>query len=140
MKAFAKSKPSNHRSDQVLEPNQPTYKKGLSTLAVFAIMSVLWLQNRQLSLLLAILALLAVIAAVKPLATEIGRLWFVFAEMLGRVVSPVIMGLFFFLVLTPWSFVFRKFNADTLRLDPKLDTALIDVTNSLDAKSLEDPF
>ncbi len=44
------------------------------------------------------------------------RLWTQFGLLLGRVVSPVVMGLLFFVVFTPFGLVMRAFGHDPLRL------------------------
>jgi hypothetical protein len=42
--------------------------------------------------------------------------WTKLGLLLGRIVSPVVMGLMFFLVVTPTAFLFRLFGKDPLRL------------------------
>ena len=53
--------------------------------------------------------------------TPLNKLWFKFGLLLGRIVSPLIMGVIFFLVVTPIGFIMRilgkyllnlKFNKD----------------------------
>ncbi len=48
--------------------------------------------------------------------TPLNILWFKFGMMLGKYVSPIVMGLVFFLVVTPTGFIMRIFNKDLLKL------------------------
>ena len=51
--------------------------------------------------------------------TPLNLLWFKFGMLLGRVVSPIVMGLVFFLVVTPTGIIMRILNKDLLRLKKK---------------------
>lgn len=48
--------------------------------------------------------------------TPLNILWFKFGMMLGKYVSPIVMGLVFFLVVTPTGIIMRIFNKDLLKL------------------------
>lgn len=48
--------------------------------------------------------------------TPLNILWFKFGMLLGRFVSPIVMGLVFFLVVTPTGLIMRLFNKDLLKL------------------------
>ena len=50
------------------------------------------------------------------LLTPLNKLWFKFGLLLGRIISPVIMGLIFFFVVTPIGLVMRMFKKDLLNL------------------------
>ena len=43
-------------------------------------------------------------------------LWFKFGILLGKIVSPVVMGIIFFLVVTPISIILKMFGKDVLNL------------------------
>ena len=51
--------------------------------------------------------------------TPLNLLWFKFGMLLGRIVSPLVMGLVFFLVVTPTGLIMRILNKDLLRLKKK---------------------
>jgi len=53
------------------------------------------------------------------LLTPLNLLWFKFGMLLGRIVSPIVMGLVFFLVVTPTGVIMRILNKDLLRLKKK---------------------
>ena len=72
-------------------------------------------------------------ASVALLAVSLGRpsllhpanyLWIGLARALNRIVSPIAMGLLFFLVATPTGFLMRLFGKDPLRLkfDPEAES------------------
>ena len=48
--------------------------------------------------------------------TPLNRLWFRFGIFLGKIISPVIMGIIFFLVVTPIGFIMRLLGKDVLNL------------------------
>ena len=51
--------------------------------------------------------------------TPLNLLWFKFGMLLGRIVSPIVMGLVFFLVVTPTGLIMRILNKNLLRLKKK---------------------
>jgi len=55
----------------------------------------------------------------KPLAT----FWFGLGDLLHHIVNPVIMGVLFFAVVTPFGLVMRLFRGDPLRLKKEPDTS-----------------
>ena len=48
--------------------------------------------------------------------TPVNKLWFKFGIFLGKIISPLIMGIIFFLVVTPIGFVMRLLGKDLLNL------------------------
>jgi len=48
--------------------------------------------------------------------TPLNKLWFKFGLFLGKIVSPFIMGIIFFLVVTPIGFIMRVLGKDLLNL------------------------
>ena len=48
--------------------------------------------------------------------TPLNKFWFKFGLLLGRIISPVIMGVIFFLVVTPIAFTMRIIGKDLLNL------------------------
>jgi|TARA_B100001094_G_C17891660_1_gene652009 polyferredoxin len=48
--------------------------------------------------------------------TPLNLLWFKFGMLLGRIVSPIIMGLVFFCVVTPTGLIMKFFKKDLLKL------------------------
>ncbi len=48
--------------------------------------------------------------------TPLNRLWFKFGLLLGKFISPLIMGIIFFIVVTPTGIIMRLFKKDLLNL------------------------
>ena len=48
--------------------------------------------------------------------TPLNKIWFKFGILLGKIVSPLIMGIIFFLVVTPIGFIMRLLGKDVLNL------------------------
>jgi cytochrome c oxidase subunit IV len=48
--------------------------------------------------------------------TPLNKLWFRFGLLLGKIISPIIMGVIFFLVVTPIGLLMRLFGKDILNL------------------------
>tara|TARA_Y100000389_G_scaffold163317_1_gene166524 strand:- start:208 stop:591 length:384 start_codon:yes stop_codon:yes gene_type:complete len=46
----------------------------------------------------------------------LNKLWFKFGIFLGKIISPIIMGIIFFLVVTPIGFIMRLLGKDLLNL------------------------
>lgn len=92
---------------------------GLTFFAVFLIIALWPLLSRQpvrwaaLGLALAFL----VVSLVAPsVLGPLNRLWLKFGELLHRVTSPIILGVMFFLVITPIGFLMRLAGKDLLRM------------------------
>jgi hypothetical protein len=92
---------------------------GLVFAAVFAIVGVLPLvfggAVRLWSLAVAGV-FLAIALAAPALLGPLNRLWTRFGLLLHRIVSPVVLGIMFFLVVTPIGLVMRALGKDLLRL------------------------
>jgi hypothetical protein len=48
--------------------------------------------------------------------TPLNKLWFKFGLLLGRLISPIIMGIIFFFVVTPIGLIMKIFGKDVLNL------------------------
>ena len=86
---------------------------------VFFLIAIYPLINNQelrvWSLIIAIIFLVLGLINSKIL-TPLNKLWFKFGILLGRIVSPIIMGVIFFLVVTPTGLIVRIFGKDLLNL------------------------
>lgn len=64
-----------------------------------------------------IAAIFALLSTIAPARLEpLNRLWFKFGMLLGRIVSPIVLGLIFFLLITPVAMLGRAFGRDELKL------------------------
>jgi hypothetical protein len=68
-------------------------------------------------------------------------LWMRFGLMMSRITTPLIMGLVFFVLITPIALVFRIFGRDAMarRIDPKIKTYRI-VSTKASPDSLRHPY
>jgi large-conductance mechanosensitive channel len=48
--------------------------------------------------------------------TPLNKAWFKFGIFLGKIISPIVMGIIFFLVVTPIAFLMRILKKDLLNL------------------------
>ena len=48
--------------------------------------------------------------------TPLNKSWFIFGVILGKIISPIIMGIIFFLVVTPIGLIMKVLGKDLLRL------------------------
>ena len=53
------------------------------------------------------------------LLKPLNKIWYKFGLFLGKTVSPIIMGIIFFLVITPTSLILKLFNKDILNIKKK---------------------
>jgi hypothetical protein len=53
--------------------------------------------------------------------TPLNKLWFKFGIFLGKIVSPLVMGVIFFFVVTPIGLIMRLFGKDLLNLKYNLN-------------------
>ena len=92
---------------------------GIVFFIVFLIVSLYPLVNsdniRIWSLIISIIFLALGLLNSKIL-TPFNKLWFEFGILLGKIVSPLVMGIIFFLVVTPIGLILRLFGKDVLNL------------------------
>lgn len=94
---------------------------GLTFAAVFGIVTGLalwrgWLENDLWKYTLGIaLALLLVSLTVPGILSPFNRIWMAFGALLHKVVSPVILGLIYFVVISPVALFFKLTGRDELR-------------------------
>ena len=90
---------------------------GLVFFFVFLIVSLLPLLKEEpfriWSIVIAIIFLILGLMHSK-LLTPLNKLWFKFGLFLGSIVSPIVMGIVFFLVITPTGFVMKIMGKDLL--------------------------
>ncbi len=92
---------------------------GIVFFIVFLLIAIYPLLNngelRIWSLIIAMIFLVLGIINSKFL-TPLNKLWFRFGLLLGKVISPLIMGIIFFLVVTPTAFIMKIIGKDLLNL------------------------
>ena len=92
---------------------------GLVFFVVFLLISVYPLINnenlRYWSLIISLIFLVSGLINSK-LLTPLNKIWFKFGIILGKIISPMIMGIIFFFVVTPIGILMRIFKKDLLNL------------------------
>ena len=102
---------------------------GLVFFVVFLIVALWPLKSgedlRLWSLTLSIIFLILGVLNSK-LLIPLNKLWFKFGMFLGAIISPIIMGIVFFSVVTPTGIIMRLMGKDLLKLKRKKNTYWID--------------
>ena len=92
---------------------------GIVFFIVFLLIAIYPLINqgeiRAWSVLISLLFLILGIINSKIL-TPLNKAWFKFGIFLGKIISPIVMGIIFFLVVTPIAFLMRILKKDLLNL------------------------
>ncbi len=92
---------------------------GIVFFVVFLLIAIYPLINngelRIWSLVIAIIFLILGLINSKVL-TPLNKLWFKFGLLLGKIVSPLVMGIIFFFVVTPTAFIVRIIGKDLINL------------------------
>jgi hypothetical protein len=99
---------------------------------------------KNLSLIMASLALtFFLISLIKPdILLPLNKIWMRFGFLLGSIISPIVLGVLFFLMFTPIAVIMRLFSRDELILkkkDVKSYWKLRD-TSKLDKNSFNNQF
>ena len=87
---------------------------------------------------------LSVILAIKnsELLTPFNKLWFLLGKVLSKVTSPIILGIFFFMLITPAGLISKLFGRDELHLK-RIKTKSYwkaPISRSSDSESFRDQF
>ena len=107
-------------SDKIKLPSNRNF--GLVFFIIFFIISLWPILNQNefrywaffISLIFLILAILN-----SKILTPLNKIWFYFGIALGKLVSPIVMGFIFFLVVTPIGIIMRLLGKDILNLKKK---------------------
>ncbi len=93
---------------------------GFLFFVVFFVISLWPLKSQgDLRLWALILSLVFLVLGVlnSKLLTPFNKLWFKFGILLGSIVSPIVMGIVFFIVVTPTGIIMRFLGKDLLRIN-----------------------
>ncbi len=129
-------------------PQLPSEKRfGLLFIVVFFVLAGLgyikgW-DKPWVNVYLGFAVLVATVTLVAPkLLAPFNRTWFALGQLMGRVVSPIVLGAIFFLILTPVALIMRLFGRDELRLKRKaVDTYWVDRNHDITtAESFKNQF
>jgi len=118
---------------------------GITLAVLFAIIGLLPLASEEPVRLWALQvagAFLAVTFVLPRALTVPNRLWMAFGVAAGRITNPIVLGLVFFLFITPLSLLLRLFRNDLLsrRFDPKADTYWSEIEQQSSPESMRRQF
>ena len=92
---------------------------GLVFFAIFLIISI-WplLDDKDIRIWSLIISLIFLILGIlnSNILKPLNKIWFKFGMFLGKIVSPIVIGLVYFLVVTPTGFIMRFLGKDLLKL------------------------
>ena len=76
------------------------------------------LNNNEVRLWSLIISVLFLILGIlnSKILSPLNKIWFKFGLLLGKIISPLVMGVIFFLVVTPIGLIMRLLNKDLLKL------------------------
>jgi hypothetical protein len=105
---------------------------GFTFVVIFALIAAwqTWIGHMRVALAFAVMsAVVLLVSMLRPvLLHKLNVAWMKLAEILHRVVSPIVLGGMYFVVITPFAVVMRLFGRDALqrRLDPQARTYWIE--------------
>ena len=106
------------KKDSVKTPSNRSF--GFLFFIVFLAISLWPLKSQEdLRLWALILSLIFLILGIlnSKILTPLNKLWIKFGIFLGNIVSPVVMGIVFFIVVTPTGLIMRLLGKDLLRIN-----------------------
>ena len=118
--------------------NKRAANQGLLGSGIFLLIIAVITKSLLIGLIIPIVGLIAFF--VPKLKDLIAFSWWALGIGLGQFTSPIILGIFFYLILTPWSLLFRIFNPDSLKLNRQLKTQLQDKRHVYKAADFDNPY
>lgn len=119
---------------------------GILFFIVFFIISLWPLHNggdlgdlREWSLIFALIFLILGILNSR-LLNPLKRLWIKFGELLGKIISPIVLAIVFFAIITPIGLLMKIFGKDLLNLKYKKDNNTYWIKRSKDLGSMKNQF
>ena len=92
---------------------------GIVFFIVFLILAVYPLINgKSINVSLLVISLIFLVLGLinSKLLTPLNKIWFKFGILLGKIIAPIIMGMIFFLLVTPIGIIMRLLKKDVLNL------------------------
>jgi hypothetical protein len=113
---------NSHESFESVVPEKISSERsfGYTVGGIFAVLSLIWAYTGHYPFWWALIPAVPLIAlaAIRPaLLAPLNKLWFKLGLLLGRVVSPIVLGIVYFLWITPFALVMRLMGKKLLALD-----------------------
>jgi len=76
------------------------------------------------------------------LLTPLNKIWFKFGLVLGSIISPIVMGLVFFMIVTPTSYLMKLLNKDLLnnKFDKKKNSYWVNKSDEKNKSTMKQQF
>ena len=106
---------------KIFETNLPSNQKfGLFFSTIFFILSIYFYLNNKVSAMYLVVILAIVLLGITFIKAEIllplNKLWMKFGLLLGKIISPIVLGTIFFTIFMPIGILFRLIGRDQLSL------------------------
>lgn len=106
---------------KIFETNLPSNQKfGLFFSTIFFILSIYFYLNNKVSAMYLVVILAIVLLSITFIKAEIllplNKLWMKFGLLLGKIISPIVLGTIFFTIFMPIGILFRLIGRDQLSL------------------------
>lgn len=133
------------KSNQQIPFELPSNKKFgylISSIATFFCIYFFWVAKEIPSIILGISAFLFVLLALyAPHVLEpLNRIWYNFGLLLGKIVSPIVLSVLFFVLITPVALITRLFGRDTLLLKKRKVLSYWVAKDSMDPESFKKQY
>ncbi|MGQ0708554.1 MAG: SxtJ family membrane protein [Rhodoferax sp.] len=114
-------------SKNAIEPQMPSDRKfGWFVFVVFGLLALyaIYHGNRNIAVLMSVacIIILAITMVTPGSLSGLNRGWFLLGVYLGRIVSPIVLGVMFFVIITPIAVITRLAGRDSLRLKKNKET------------------
>jgi uncharacterized membrane protein len=131
-----------------MKPQLPSNKKfGLLFFGVFFALALYAYSKNEASLIIGLLLLLSSVFLISSffyqgLLSPLNKAWFMLGLALGKIVSPIVLGIIFFGLITPIALIARLLGRDELKLKrPKKSTYWSEpIGSNSDADSFKNQF
>ena len=121
--------------------NQELKIKNLETCLILVIAGIVAFLFKPEILLLYLAIALGLIGLFVPVLANIIRwTWYKIAELIGAITSRVMLGLIFFLFLTPIAILYRLFKKDQMKQNTQRKTYWVSRDHRYSPKDLENPW
>ena len=114
-----------------------------TSLAFILIFSILTLYKKELQFVYPALAFSLVSMTFPQLFKPLAFLWFGLAEVMGTIMSKILLSLVFFFVITPLTLLIKMMGVDSMRIKEwhnGKDTAFIDRNHQFGKADIEKPY
>ena len=104
--------------DDIKLPSNKKFGYLFSAIFLIAATFFLYLNNKSIGYIFIILALLFLITTIinANLLLPLNKVWMSFGLLLGKIISPIVLGVIFFGLFTPYSFIMSIIGRDELNL------------------------